>query len=119
MKHQSGRPKLNRAPAHRRSMLRNQVMGLITYGHLVTTKARAQEVRRFAEKLVTLAREGNTFNARRRAKALLPYKDEVLNKLFITIAPRYVNRPGGYTRMIPLGRRISDTALMARLEWVV
>ncbi len=119
MKHQSGTVKLNRAPAHRRSMLRNQVMSLITYGHLVTTKARAQEVRRFAEKLVTLAREGNTFNARRRAKSLLPYKDEVLHKLFIDIAPRYVNRPGGYTRIIPLGRRISDTSLMARLEWVV
>lgn len=119
MKHQSGTVKLNRAPAHRRSMLRNQVMSLITYGHLVTTKARAQEVRRFAEKLVTLARDGNTFNARRRAKSLLPYKDEVLNKLFTDIAPRYVNRPGGYTRIIPLGRRISDTSIMAKLEWVV
>ena len=54
MKHQCGRKKLNRAPAHRRSLLRNQVMSLITYGHLVTTKVRAQEVRRFAEKLVTL-----------------------------------------------------------------
>ena len=119
MKHQSGRKKLNRAPGHRRSLLRNQVMGLITYGHLVTTKTRAQEVRRFAEKLVTLAREGNNFNARRRAKALLPYKEEVLVKLFTDIAPRYVHRPGGYTRIIPLGKRISDTATMARLEWVI
>ena len=119
MIHQSGRKKLNRAPAHRRSMLRNQVMTLITYGHLVTTKVRIKEVRRIAEKLVTLAREGNTFNARRRAKALLPYKDEVLVKLFNEIAPRYVSRPGGYTRIIPLGRRISDTADMAKLEWVV
>lgn len=118
MKHQCGRKKLNRAPAHRRSLLRNQVMSLITYGHLVTTKTRAQEVRRFAEKLVTLAREGNNFNARRRAKALLPYKEEVLVKLFGEIAPRYVHRPGGYTRIIPLGKRISDTATMARLEWV-
>ncbi len=118
MKHQCGRKKLNRAPAHRRALLRNQVMSLITYGHLVTTKARALEVRRLAEKLVTLAREGNTFNARRRAKSLLPYKDEVLVKLFNEIAPRYVNRPGGYTRIIPLGKRVSDTATMAKLEWV-
>ena len=118
MKHQIGRKKLNRAPAHRKAMLRNQVMTLITYGHLVTTKARVQEVSRFAEQLVTLAREGNTFNARRRAKALLPYKDEVLVKLFTEIAPRYTQRPGGYTRIIPLGRRLSDTAIMAKLEWV-
>lgn len=119
MKHQSGRIKLNRAPAHRRSMLRNQVLTLIEYGHLVTTKARAQEVRRFAEKLVTLAREGNTFNARRRAKSLLPYKEEALIKLFTEIAPRYITRPGGYTRMIPLGKRLSDTATMSKLEWVL
>lgn len=118
MKHQNGRKKLNRAPAHRRSLLRNQVMCLIENGHLVTTKVRAQEVRRFAEKLVTLARSGNSFNARRRAKSLLPYKDEVLVKLFTDIAPRYENRPGGYTRIIPLGKRISDTATIAKLEWV-
>ena len=119
MIHQSGRKKLNKAPAHRRALLRNQVMTLITYGHLVTTKTRIKEVRRFAEKLVTLAREGNNFNARRRAKALLPYKEEVLSKLFTEIAPRYVSRPGGYTRIIPLAKRISDTADMARLEWVI
>ncbi len=119
MKHQSDRKKLNRKAPHRRSMLRNQVMTLIQYGHLVTTKARAREVRRLAEKLVTLARKGNTFNVRRRAKALLPYQDLVLVKLFNEIAPRYVERPGGYTRIIPLGRRVSDTATMAKLEWVL
>ncbi len=119
MKHQSGRKKLNMKPGHRRSVLRNQVISLIEYGHLVTTKARAKEVRRFAEKLVTLARDGNTFNARRRAKALLPYKDAALVKLFTEVAPRYTNRPGGYTRIIPLGKRISDTATIARLEWVL
>ena len=118
MNHQNGRKKLNMKAAHRRSMLRNQVISLIEYGHLVTTKARAKEVRRFAEKLVTLARDGNSFNARRRAKALLPYKEEALAKLFTEIAPRYVHRPGGYTRLIPLGKRISDTATMTKLEWV-
>lgn len=118
MRHQNGRKKLNVAPPHKRSLMRNQAISLIMYGHLMTTKAMAKEVQRFAEKLVTLAREGNTFNARRRAKALLPYKDEALVKLFKEIAPRYVNRPGGYTRLIPLGRRVSDTAPIARLEWV-
>lgn len=118
MKHQYGRKKLNKASPHRRAMLRNQVITLITFGHLVTTKARVKEVKRLAEKLVTIAREGNNFNTRRRAKAMLPYKEEALVKLFTDIAPRYVSRPGGYTRIIPLGRRTSDTAMIARLEWV-
>ena len=65
-----------------------------------------------------MAREGNTFNARRRAKAILPYKEEALVKLFTEIAPKYVSRPGGYTRVIPMGKRESDTADVARLEWV-
>ncbi len=118
MMHQSGRKKLNMKSSHRRSVLRNQVIHLITYGHLVTTKPRLKEVKKLAEKVVTLAREGNTFNARRRVQALLPYKKEAVLKLFNEIAPRYVDRPGGYTRMIPLGRRVSDTAPMAKLEWV-
>jgi len=118
MKHQNGRKKLNRKPPHRRAMLRNQVIHLISYGHLVTTKARAKETQRLAEKLVTLARGGNNFNARRRAKQLLPYKDAALIKLFKEIAPNYVDRPGGYTRVIPMGKRMSDTATIARLEWV-
>ncbi len=99
-------------------MIRNQVIHLITYGHLVTTKVRVKEVQRLTEKLVTIARVGNIFNARRRVKAALPYKEEAILKLFNEIAPRYVDRPGGYTRVIPLGRRPSDTTTIARLEWV-
>ncbi|TET07010.1 50S ribosomal protein L17 [Candidatus Dependentiae bacterium] len=118
MRHQKTRKKLNLKPPHKRSLLRNQVIHLITYGHLVSTKVRLKEVKKLAEKVVTIAREGNTFNARRRAKALLPYKNEAVIKLFTEIAPRYIDRPGGYTRIIPLGRRVSDTANMARLEWV-
>lgn len=118
MLHQSGRKKLNLKGPHRTALLRNQVIHLITYGHLTTTKARLKEVQRLAEKMVTIARVGNDFNARRRALSLLPYKEEALIKLFQEIAPRYVNRPGGYTRVIPLGRRKSDTAVMAKLEWV-
>lgn len=118
MIHQNGRKKLNRKEPHRRALLRNQVIHLITYGHLVTTKTRIKEVRRLAEKVVTLAREGNSFNMRRRVQAMLPYKLEAVLKLFQEVAPRYVGRPGGYTRIIPLGRRMSDTADIARLEWV-
>ncbi len=118
MMHQSGRKKLNLKAPHKRSMMRNQVIHLITYGHLVTTKARIKEVQRLAEKVVTIARQGNTFNARRRVHALLPYKQEAVIKFFKEIAPQYVDRPGGYTRIIPLGKRASDTATIAKLEWV-
>ncbi len=118
MKHQVGRKKLNLRSSHRKALLRNQVIHLITYGHLTTTKPRAKEVQRLAEKVVTIARQGNTFNARRRVKALLPYKEEAVIKLFKEIAPNYTERPGGYTRVIPMGRRVSDTAPIARLEWV-
>jgi len=118
MKHQIGRKKLNVKPPHKRSMLRNQVISLIINGHLVTTKVRVKEAQRLAEKLVTIAREGNNFNARRRVKKLLPYKDEAIIKLFKEIAPKYIDRPGGYTRIIPLGKRASDTATIAKLEWV-
>src|ERR1051326_313749 len=109
MLHQNGRKKLNLKFSHRTSMLRNQVIHLITYGELVTTKARVKEVKRLAEKVVTIAREGNNFNARRRVHAMLPYKKEAVLKLFNDIAPKYVSRPGGYTRIIPLGKRQSDT----------
>jgi large subunit ribosomal protein L17 len=118
MKHQIGKKKLNVKEPHRRALLRNQAIVLIMHGHLTTTKAHVKEVRRFVEKLVTLARGGTHFNLRRRAKAILPYKQDALDKLFNDIAPQYINRPGGYTRIIPLGRRESDTAEIARLEWV-
>ena len=118
MMHQNGRKKLNLKAPHKRSMMRNQVIHLITYGHLITTKARIKEVRRLAEKVVTIARQGNNFNARRRVQALLPYKQEAIIKLFKEIAPKYVDRPGGYTRIIPMGQRASDTATITRLEWV-
>ena len=118
MVHQNGRKKLNLKPAHKKALLRNQAIHLIKYGHLVSTKARVKETRRLVERVITIARDGNTFNARRRVHALLPYDDAAVIKLFKDIAPQYVSRPGGYTRIIPLGKRMSDTATVARLEWV-
>ena len=119
MKHQSGKKKLNMKAPHKKSVMRNQVIHLISYGHLVSTKARVKEVQKLAERLVTIARKGSDdFNARRKAKALIPYKEEALLKLFKEVAPRYIDRPGGYTRVIPMGQRPSDTATIARLEWV-
>ena len=119
MIHQNGTKKLNFKSSHRKALLRNQVIHLITFGSLTTTKARAKEVARLAEKVVTKARKGPDFNTIRLVKALLPYKKEAVVKLFKEIAPRYINRPGGYTRVISLGRRMSDTAPIARLEWVM
>ena len=118
MIHQNGRRKLNMKRGHRLSVLRNQVLHLITYGYLISTKARVKEVQRLAERATTIARQGNVFNARRRVHALLPYDKQAVLKLFLDIAPRYIERNGGYTRLISLGARMGDTAPIARLEWV-
>ena len=118
MKHQNGRRKLNKNSGHRKALLRNQVIHLITYGCLQTTKPRVKEVQRIAEKIVTLSKKGTDFNVIRRVKQLLPYSDKAVTKMLKEIAPKYQTRPGGYTRVIPLGKRESDTAPIARLEWV-
>jgi large subunit ribosomal protein L17 len=118
MKHQIGKKKLNRKSSHRQAMLRNQVIHFINYGCLQTTKARVKVVQQLAEKVITIARKGKDFNTIRRIKQLLPYDEKAIKKLLDEIAPKYVDRPGGYTRVIPLGHRASDTAKIARLEWV-
>lgn len=118
MRHQIGRKKLNVKSSHKRSLLRNQAITLIEHGHVTSTKARVKELKKLVERLVTIARKGAHFNQYRRAHMLLPYKKATLEKLFTEIAPRYVDRPGGYTRIIPLGKRVSDTATVARIEWV-
>ncbi len=118
MMHQNGRKKLNLKTGHRKALMRNQMIHLITHGSLQTPKTRAKQVQRFVEKLVTIARTGYDFNTIRRVKQILPYSDQAVTKLLKEIAPKYVGRPGGYTRVISLGRRASDTAPVARLEWV-
>jgi large subunit ribosomal protein L17 len=118
MRHRKAKGTLNLREPHRRALLRNQVIHLIEHGCLQTTKPHLKAVQRLAEKLVTLARDSDDFNARRRAKQLLPYKEQALVKLFKEIAPGYKGRPGGYTRIIPLGRRMSDTAPIGRIVWV-
>lgn len=118
-KHQIGRAKLNKRSPHRRALLRNQVIHLIKFGFLQSTKARVKSVQSFAEKMVTLAREGSDFNTIRRLRQEMPYDVNAVTKLINEIAPRYATRPGGYTRVISLGIRPSDTAPIARLEWVM
>ncbi len=118
MNHQNGRKKLNLRASHRKALLRNQVIHFIKYGFLQSTKPRVKEVQRLAEKVVTIARKGSDFNTIRRVKQILPYDQNAVKKIIADIAPKYVGRAGGYTRVIPLGRRESDTAPIARLEWV-
>ena len=80
--------------------------------------ARVKEVRRLVEKVVTIAKQGNLFNNRRKVLKILPYDQDAVLKLFVEIAPNYINRPGGYTRVNRLGVRINDTAVIGLLSWV-
>ena len=116
MRHRKHTVKLNRKSQHRRSLLANLVCALIDRGMILTTLAKAKAARPLAEKMVTLAKH-STLHSRRLATARLGQKDSV-TKLFTDIAPRQADRKGGYTRITKLGRRSSDAAEMALLEWV-
>ena len=108
--------------AHQRAMLGNLVASLIAAESLVTTQTKAKAMRPVVEKCVTaakkqLAAEGKTVHQQRRVVALIRDKD-MAHKLFTEIAPRYADRPGGYTRILKLGPRQGDAAPMARIEFV-
>lgn len=118
MNHQNGRKKLNVHQGHRKALMRNQAISLITHGHIQSTTVQIKVLRSYIEKIVTLARVGDDFNTIRRVKQELPYDDKAVTKLIKEIAPRYVQRQGGYTRIYNLGRRPSDTAPISRIEWV-
>ncbi len=114
MKHRIGGKKLNRPTPHRNAMLRNLVKDLLVYESIQTTEPRAKEARRSAERIITLGKDGS-LHARRQALQFLNQK-AVVAKVFDEIAPRYVGRPGGYTRIVKIGRRAGDGAPMAQLE---
>ena len=116
MRHGVSGRKLSRATDHRLALLRNQVTDLLRYGKLNTTEPKAKEVRPLVEKMITLGKQG-TLHARRQALAFVT-DENVVSKLFADIAPKYANRPGGYTRLVKLGPRLGDGAEMARLELV-
>ncbi len=109
--------KLNRETRIRRSILAGLTKTVITNGYVVTTDARAKEVRKFVEKMITLGKRG-TLVSRRNALAFLHNDKEVVSKLFNELAPKYADRNGGYTRMIKLKERRGDDALEVRLELV-
>ena len=116
MRHQKKTIKLGLTASHRKSLLANQVCSLIEHQRIKTTLAKAKAVRPLAEKMLTLGKK-NTVHARRTAFAVLRQKDAV-KRLFDEVAPRSVSRNGGYTRIVKLGQRKSDSASMAFIEWV-
>ena len=116
MRHQKKTVKLGRTADHRRALLANQVCALIEHQRIKTTLAKAKAVRPLAERMVTLGKNGS-IHARRRALAVLRQKD-IVKKLFDDIAQRSAERNGGYTRIVKLGARKSDSARMAFIEWV-
>lgn len=121
MRHRKNTVKLGRTAEHRDALLANQACSLIEHGRIKTTLAKAKAVRPIAEKLVTLAKRGG-LHAQRTALAQLHNNStrtvKAVSKLFTEIAPRNASRKGGYTRIVKLGPRQSDSAPMAYIEWV-
>ena len=116
MRHRVRGRKLGRTTAHRKALFRNQLTALFTHDRIVTTLAKAKELRPMAERMVTLAGTGS-LPARRKVLTMVSDK-EVVRRLFDEIAPRFTDRPGGYTRVMRLGRRRGDGAELAIIEFV-
>ncbi|MGH7739029.1 MAG: 50S ribosomal protein L17 [bacterium] len=116
MRHATHHGRLGVQPAHRRAMIRNMVTSLLKHERIRTTKTRAKEVRRYAEKMITLAKK-ETLAAKREALGFVRER-EVVNKLFKTLIYRYAERKGGYTRILRLAPRPGDGADMVFLELV-
>ena len=114
MRHRAKGRQLSRTSTHKRAMLNNMATSLFEHGRVVTTEAKAKELRPFAEKLITLARRGD-LHARRLVERKIKNR-EVLGRLFSEIGPRFAARPGGYTRILKLGHRPGDGADVARIE---
>ena len=117
MRHQKTRNKLSRDSAHRKALLMNLSKELIDHERIETTQAKAKAVRPEVEKLITLAKRGD-LHARRQALSTLAQDKFVVHKLFAELAPRYAERPGGYTRILKLGPRRSDATEMVFIELV-
>ena len=116
MRHKLAGRSLVRPSGHRQAMFRNLVTDLLNYEKITITEAKAREVRGLTEKMITLGKGGG-LNARRQALAFI-YNKRVVDKLFDDLAPRFAERPGGYTRITKLGPRLGDGAGMVRLELV-
>ena len=117
MRHNMGGRKLSRPTDHRLAMIRNQITDLLRYERVRTTEAKARELRREAEKVITLAKTNDVHH--RRLALTKVYDPRVVTKLFDEIGPRIADRPGGYTRMTKLMPRKGDGAAMAVVELVL
>ena len=115
MRHRNSGRKLSRNSSHRHALMRNMVTSLIEHGRIRTTDAKAKELRRWADRMVTLGKQ-DTVAARRRARAFVQ-TDAAVAKLFSEVAPRFANRAGGYTRIIKLGQRMGDAAPISIIEF--
>ena len=116
MNHRSGINRLGRNASHRRATLGALTLALFKYERVRTTLAKARETRRVAERLITRAREDSVHNRRVAGRSI--QDERVLSKLFKDIAPRFAQRPGGYTRILKVGKRYGDSSEMAILELV-
>ncbi|MEM9369807.1 MAG: 50S ribosomal protein L17 [Pseudomonadota bacterium] len=116
MRHARGYRRLNRTHEHRKAMFANMACSLIEHEQIKTTLPKAKELKRIADKLITLAKRGD-MHARRQAASQMGQED-VVKKLFDTIGPRYQERSGGYTRVLKAGFRYGDMAPMAIIELV-
>jgi large subunit ribosomal protein L17 len=114
MNHRNSFNRLGRTSAHRRALLKAQAKALFRYERIQTTVAKAKEARRLAEKLITRAKVDSVHNRRIAARSI--NDGRILDKLFTDIAPRYAQRPGGYTRILKLGKRFGDASEMVILE---
>jgi large subunit ribosomal protein L17 len=114
MRHLKAGRKLNRTAAHRKALFRNMVTSLIEHEHVRTTDAKAKELRRIADRMITLGKRG-TLHARRQALSYIRSRT-VVQKLFDEVASRFRERPGGYTRVTKLGHRHGDAAAMSVIE---
>ena len=114
MRHRAKHRQLSRTASHRKAMLANMATSLFRHDRVVTTEAKAKELRPYAERLITLARRGD-LHARRQVERRIKDK-EVSTRLFAELGKRFASRPGGYTRIIKLGHRPGDGADVARIE---
>ena len=117
MRHQKTRNKLSRDSAHRKALLMNLSKEVLAHDRIQTSQAKAKAVKPELEKLITLAKRGD-LHARRQALSALGQDKFAVHKLFEEVAPRYADRPGGYTRILKLGPRRSDATEMVLLELV-
>jgi large subunit ribosomal protein L17 len=116
MRHRKDHRKLSRTHSHRKALLRNLVTSLFQHERIETTVAKAKEARRLGERMITFAKRGDL--SARRHVARFVHGDDVVRKLFDTVAPWYADRNGGYTRVIRVGRRLGDAGETAMLELV-